>query len=148
MGERIRFSFENESHYVTLDNITAVAVKIDVTSETQQATLSIGDQRYFEVSGDQYYDLSVKLNYINLTSYKASITIKQAEEELLVTTTTTIPTVTTTTIITTIPSIPEVVEDYAIYLIIIIVAIIIIIGWLYYHGHRILPIGKPKPIHR
>jgi len=40
------------------------------------------------------------------------------------------------------------IEDYGIYIMIVVIIIIAILGWLYYHGHKKLPIGKPKPIHQ
>ena len=72
---------------------------------------------------------------------------------LATTTITTIPGLVTTTTLpsegsattTTIPA--EQKEDYNIILIIASVLIIGTIGWIYFHGHKKLPISKPKPIH-
>jgi len=81
-NDRFKISVDNESHYVKLVGVTATTVTINVSSETQQATLTVGDVRKFEVSGDNNYDLSIKLNSINITSSKADLTIMSISEEV------------------------------------------------------------------
>ncbi|MBM3247360.1 hypothetical protein FJZ17_02365 [Candidatus Pacearchaeota archaeon] len=77
---RVKISLLNETHYVGIVemNTTAKTIKINVSSETQQAVLAIGDERKFEVTGDNYYDILVKLN--NVTSTKADLLIKTISE--------------------------------------------------------------------
>jgi len=96
VGDKFKFTLEEETHYVAVDNVTSTTVRINVTSETQQTTLSIGGEKYFELTGDNYYDLSVKVNDVNATTLKADIAIKKIYEEILAVTTTTLPTITTT----------------------------------------------------
>ncbi len=80
VGDRIKFKANNEDHYVEILSLTSNTVKINVSSDPQQATLSIGDSRKFELNGDNFYDLLVTLNSIN--SNKADITTKSINEEI------------------------------------------------------------------
>ncbi len=61
--------------------MTETTATINVTSEPQQATLTIGQEKKFEVTNDTYYDLSVKLNGIK--NNKANITIQAIQQEIL-----------------------------------------------------------------
>jgi hypothetical protein len=79
---RVRISIESAYHYVGVTELTTTTATINVSSTPQQATLSIGDLRKFEVTNDSYYDLSVVLNSINATTSKADITIKSIHEEV------------------------------------------------------------------
>jgi len=83
---RISFEVNNETHTFKIENISETDVKVSISSETQEATLLIGEERKFDVSGDNYYDVLVKLNsidYINKFSPKADITIRIINEEIL-----------------------------------------------------------------
>jgi hypothetical protein len=78
-GDTFKFNFSKEIHYVTVANVTSTTVLINVTSELQQAIMSIGDEKMFDLVGDGYYDLSVKLH--NITALKqANITIMKIHE--------------------------------------------------------------------
>ena len=79
-NHRMKLSVNNEDHYVGVIELTTTTAKIDVASEHQQATLSIGDSRKFELTGDEIYDLLVTLN--SISSNKASITILSISEEI------------------------------------------------------------------
>jgi len=79
---RIRLKIDDETHYAGVISLTNTTATINVSSTPQQATLSIGDLRKFEVTEDDYYDLSVVLNSINSTTSKANITIKSVYEEV------------------------------------------------------------------
>jgi len=76
LNDRFKVNISNELHYVKLVAVTATTVSINVSSETQQATLVVGDARKFDVDGDDNYDLSVVLDSINVTSSKAYLTVK------------------------------------------------------------------------
>ncbi len=95
VGDKFKFTLNEETHYLIVDNATSSTVEINITSKTQQTKLSIGEEKHFEITGDNYYDLSVKLNGINTVSLKANITIKKIYEEGT-TVTTTAPALTTT----------------------------------------------------
>ena len=58
--------------------MTATTATIEVASEPKEATLSIGDVRRFEVTGDDYYDISVTLE--SIVDGKAKVTIKPNNE--------------------------------------------------------------------
>ena len=77
---RMKVSIDYENHYIGLLELTQTTAKIDVSSEPQQATLTIGDSRRFEVTGDNLYDLLVTLNSIE--NNKANITILSISEEI------------------------------------------------------------------
>ncbi len=81
---RVRVIIESTYHYVGVISLTDTTATINVSSTPQQATLSIGDLRKFEVTNDSYYDLSVALNSMNATTDKANITIKSISEEVTV----------------------------------------------------------------
>ena len=80
--ERIKFKINNETHYVGIIELTDTTSTINVSSDPQQDVFSVGDTKKFEVTGDDYYDLSVTLNSINTTSNKADITINSILEEI------------------------------------------------------------------
>jgi len=78
--ERATFKIDGTEHQVGVTEVTATSVKIKVSSDPQEATLSIGDEKKFEVTNDTFYDISVKLD--SITSNKASLTIKSIHEEI------------------------------------------------------------------
>lgn len=78
--DRFRFTIDADTHYVTVHSLTATTATINVSSTTVQATLSIGETRNFEVTGDTYYDISVTLNSINTTASKVKLTLKSVHE--------------------------------------------------------------------
>jgi len=58
--------------------LTDITAKIEVSSTPQEATLSVGDTRKFDVSEDGYYDIIVTLN--SILDSKADLTIKSINE--------------------------------------------------------------------
>jgi hypothetical protein len=100
-NDQMRVNIDGDSHSVKLVGLTNTSATINVSSITQQATLSIGEEKKFEVTGDTYYDILVKLNSINFTANKASFTIKKLNEAGAT------PTLTETTPTTTNPTTPE-----------------------------------------
>jgi len=76
--QRLKVKVETLNHYVGVTGLTATTATINVSSDPQQATLIVGDERMFEVSGDEYYDILVKLNSIE--SSKANVTIQSIHE--------------------------------------------------------------------
>lgn len=79
-AERFVVEVEGESHYVGVVEVGETTATIEVGSEPQQVTLSIGEARKFEVTNDSYYDIYVQLNSIE--NDKASLTIKGIYEEI------------------------------------------------------------------
>lgn len=84
LNDRFRVSVGDELHHVQFVEVTATTATINVSSETQQATLEIGETKNFDVNADDNYDLSVKLNSINITSSKADFTVMVASGEVIV----------------------------------------------------------------
>ncbi len=76
--QRLKVKVETLNHYVGVTELTATTATISVESDPQEATLIVGDERMFEVSGDDYYDVLVKLNSIE--SSKANITVQSIHE--------------------------------------------------------------------
>jgi len=78
--DRIKILIDEENHYVGVVAINSSSVTINVSSITQQAKLTVGEEKKFEVTGDKSYDLLVKLN--SILNNKANITIKQINEKM------------------------------------------------------------------
>lgn len=80
-NERARVKVDGMNHYVGVKAVTGVTtVVIQVSSDPQEATLSVGDTRKFEVDGDNVYDLEITLN--DIISGKADLTIKAISEDI------------------------------------------------------------------
>ncbi len=78
---KILFNIENESHIFNLESVNETSAKITISSELQEAIFSVGEEKRFELSGDNYYDLLVKLN--SITSGKAKFTISSIHEKII-----------------------------------------------------------------
>jgi len=63
VNKRLRFKVKNINHHLGILELTGTTAKIEVSSTPQEATLSVGDTRKFDVSEDGYYDLVVTLNF-------------------------------------------------------------------------------------
>ncbi len=72
VGDSLKMNF-TEWHYLRFNEISENYIKINVTSELQQAIISIGEVEKFELNGDGYYDLSVKL--LGISGGKANLTV-------------------------------------------------------------------------
>jgi hypothetical protein len=75
-ADRFKVTVGEELHYVTLNETYSDRVKVIVQSDPQEATIYLGKTKYFELTGDNAYDLSVTLDQINLTGEKATLTVK------------------------------------------------------------------------
>jgi hypothetical protein len=80
LGVKARFSFKinNESHEAGIIDLTTATATINVSSIPQTAVLTIGEEKKFEINGDDYYDLFIKLN--SIANSKANLTIKSIHE--------------------------------------------------------------------
>lgn len=84
-NQKISFKIGEDSHIFKVEDITETTIKISIFSETQEAILSIGEEKKFDISGNDYYDISIKLNSINfINKYypKADLTIKTINEKI------------------------------------------------------------------
>ncbi len=77
---RLKIKISEEDHYVGVTDITSTTVTISVSSTPQTATLSVGEEKKFEVTGDDFLDISVTLN--SLKNNQADITIKSIYEKI------------------------------------------------------------------
>ena len=85
--ERVRLLVGNETHYVGVVGLTTTTATINVSStKAQQAALKAGEEAKFDITGDDYYDILVKLNKI--TGLKANFTISSINEKVSGVTTT------------------------------------------------------------
>ena len=80
--DRMKFKVGGLDHHVGLVSVTASTATLEISSEPQTATLSIGDERKFDVSNDGYYDVRVML--VGITSKKAEINLKSIHEEITI----------------------------------------------------------------
>ena len=71
---RLKVKINNIDHYVGIRELTSSTATIETASAPSEATLSVGEERNFEVTGDEYYDIYVKLD--SISEDKAKITIK------------------------------------------------------------------------
>ncbi|MBU3912844.1 MAG: hypothetical protein KKE50_02000, partial [Nanoarchaeota archaeon] len=77
---RVTFTIGSTYHSMGVVSLTPTTATINVSSTPQQKTLSIGDEWKVEVSGDNLYDLSVKLN--SIANNKANITLQPINESI------------------------------------------------------------------
>ncbi len=75
-GSKFKFTLGDEVHYATLNEVTLTGAKITVESTPQKATLLKGENRNFNLDGDNYYDVNVKLDSINYSGDAATLTLK------------------------------------------------------------------------
>jgi len=77
--DKLRFNVSSVGHLLELTNVTSSTATIKVTSEPQTAILGIGENKKFELTGDNIYDISVVFNKAVLfgnSTYRAEIMIK------------------------------------------------------------------------
>ncbi len=77
-NERARLLISGEIHHVGVKSIGDSSVTVEVSSNPQEVTLDVGETRRFEISGDNYYDLSVTLN--SIIGNKADLTMNAIHE--------------------------------------------------------------------
>ncbi|MDP3881560.1 MAG: hypothetical protein Q8Q31_01640 [Nanoarchaeota archaeon] len=79
--ERVIVKIKGSQHTVGVMNLTSTSALINVSSVSQQATLSLRESKKFDVENDSYYDIKVTLNSIN--DNKANITIESINERVI-----------------------------------------------------------------
>jgi len=79
-SQRLEVSVSNAKHYVGVISISATSAKIEVSSTPQQVSLAVGETKKFEVTGDNFRDISVTLN--SISNKKAKITVQSIYEEI------------------------------------------------------------------
>ena len=76
--ERIRVDIGNTAHHAGVLEVTATTAKIQIASTPQEATLSVGESKNFEVTNDSIYDIKVTL--VAIKDGKAEIIVKSIAE--------------------------------------------------------------------
>ena len=80
--ERVNIKIDGKEHYVGVISIKASdRITINVSSTPQQAVIFLGEPYKFEITDDNFYDLSVLLNGVNYS--KANLTISYIQEKIL-----------------------------------------------------------------
>jgi len=75
---RLKVYVDEDRHYVGVVAITSTTAVVNVSSVTQQEIFSAGEMHKFDVTEDNYYDISVLLN--NIYNNSANLTIKSLHE--------------------------------------------------------------------
>ncbi|MDO8467716.1 MAG: hypothetical protein Q7S56_02100 [Nanoarchaeota archaeon] len=74
--ERVKVLVGTQTHYVGVKSISGNTVSIQITSDPIDTTISVGEEKNFDVDGDGTADLYVKVNSVD--NGVASLTIKKA----------------------------------------------------------------------
>jgi len=77
---RVQFIIAEETHSLTVDDISSTKVYITIRSDPQKANLSVGEEKKFDITGDDVYDLLVKVESIE--NLKATLLITTISESL------------------------------------------------------------------
>jgi hypothetical protein len=77
----IKFNVSNSSHSLKIEEIFNNSIRIILQSTPQEANITVGEEKKFDVSNDSFYDLSVKLNSINNNG--ANLSIKEIHEKVM-----------------------------------------------------------------
>ncbi len=78
--QRIRFTLAGYDHYVGIKSLGSNYANIEAASIAQGVTLTPGKETRFELTGDSFYDIKVKLN--SISGNEASITITYIHESI------------------------------------------------------------------
>jgi hypothetical protein len=76
--QRVMVSVAESNHYIGVREVSATTAKIEVTSTPQEKILSVGEEWKIEVTGDDFYDLNVKLTSVQ--NSKANVFVKSIHE--------------------------------------------------------------------
>ncbi|MFW5847215.1 MAG: hypothetical protein ACOCUU_03605 [Nanoarchaeota archaeon] len=81
---RVRVKIDGENHHVGVIEIDEdnKEVTINISSETVQVILGIGEDTKVDVTQDNHYNIYVLLNSIDKDSNEANLTIKSIYEEV------------------------------------------------------------------
>ncbi len=77
----IKFNVSNSSHSLKIEEIYNNSIKIILQSTPQEANITVGEEKKFDVSNDSFYDLRIKLNSIN--NSEANLSIKEIHEKVV-----------------------------------------------------------------
>jgi len=77
-NERVKIKVGGSDHHIGVTEITKTTVTIQIASTPQEKTLTIGDERKFDIDNDGTYDIYAKLN--DIIDDKADITMRAISE--------------------------------------------------------------------
>ncbi len=75
---KIDVKVEGATHSVGVASVSGTTATIEVSSTPQKVTMNVGETKKFEMTGDNYYDMSVTLKSIKAN--KAEVTISAVHE--------------------------------------------------------------------
>ncbi|MFH1827912.1 MAG: hypothetical protein ABH824_01485 [Nanoarchaeota archaeon] len=84
VADKIKFPLDDDTDFITLVSASSSSAKINLSSG-KMISVSMGSTGKYELTGDNYYDLSVKYVSYNSTSGKATLTLKKLNELFKVT---------------------------------------------------------------
>lgn len=76
--DKVKITIENVEHSIMIGGVTENTATVTIGEEA--ATLNVGDEKKYELTGDNYYDLYIKLN--SITGKKADLTVRAIHEEV------------------------------------------------------------------
>jgi hypothetical protein len=79
-GDRTKFSFGNETHYISVETIGANSVLVTIYSLPMRITLFLGDAKKVDINGDGYYDLLLRFEALRGSS--ADILVQRIYESV------------------------------------------------------------------
>ena len=128
---KVKFYIGNESHELTINSIDNTNVIITVSSEPQIKTLKVNDEAKFELTDDNFYDFSVKLE--SATNSTAKLLMKTISEEISVSEITNAQTQETTNQTQVAKTLEKNEAPVTYWVIVVAIAIISIIAIFYYY---------------
>ncbi len=87
LRERIRINVSGQNHHVGLEDMTETSAIISIASSPVNETFLIGESKFFELNGDEYYDLKVTLdsiegNLVNVTMISVNVLIGGLDNQI------------------------------------------------------------------
>jgi hypothetical protein len=78
VADELKFNIGTQQHSIFVQRIVGDTLTLKIASDPQIATFKAGDEKKFEVTGDNYYDLYIKLNSLKVGL--ANLTIRTINE--------------------------------------------------------------------
>ena len=78
-SQRIMFNINQTSHFIGVLNLTNTTVKLRLQSTPIEATLTLGEDKKFDIDKDDFFDIEVIVN--DLSVAKVNLTIKKTHEQ-------------------------------------------------------------------
>ena len=78
--ERIKIKIKNQTHYIGVANLTNITATIEIFSIPQKNVFNVGDEKNFDVTSDDFYDIFVRLN--SIINNKANLTVMSVYEKI------------------------------------------------------------------